>query len=758
MTSQSTEQTFEEIEAALVAPDAVPNTGLLALAGVAAYYRVAISPEAVRHDMAIPTNRDSEPEEIVRAALRMGFRARLAGHVSQERLIKLPTPFIVQTKHKGFIVCAGKTPQGLFRIIDPVTRITRELNLHALQEESSGVFIQITKRFIGAGVDPKTLGLQWFLPTLWRYRHPIAHVLLASVILQIFALATPILFQVVIDKVLAHKALSTLYVLVGGLVLIGVFDIVLSYLRTYALSHTSNRIDVELGQKLFDHMMRLPLSYFENRSAGQTVERMRELENIRHFLTGPALFSMLDLVFASVMLTLLFFYSAQLAWIVAGSIPLYVLIVYGIKPILRKNLEDKFRAGAENQQFMVESVVGIQTLKAAAVEPLMRVEWEERLAHYVRRSFDTLLTGTIGQNLIHFVSKTMSAILLLFGAKAVMDGTLSVGGFVAFNMIAGQITQPILRLAQVWQDIQQVQVSLERLGDILNAPTERPALLHTSSTRPKGHIIFDNVSFKYHPDMPEILNKVSFEIKAGEVVGLVGASGSGKSTISKLLQRFYLPTSGRILLDGVDLAQLDPFWVRQNMGIVLQDSLLFNRSIHENITLSNPALPRTHVIALARLAGADEFITRLPQGYDTLIEERGTNLSGGQRQRIALARALAHNPALLILDEATSALDYDSELMIQKNLQHMVHNRTALIIAHRLAAVRQCNRIIGLKAGVVVEQGTHDELLKNPNGLYAHLYTMQQGVDHKKSAPTIFKQQAQYMSFHALKSTQVQVG
>jgi subfamily B ATP-binding cassette protein HlyB/CyaB len=550
-------------------------------------------------------------------------------------------------------------------------------------------------------------------------------VLIASFFLQIFALVTPLFFQVIVDKVLAHKSYSTLLVLIVGLIAIGLFDVTLNFLRSYALSHTSNRIDVELGRRLFHHLLRLPLGYFESRSAGQTVARIRELENIRQFLTGQGLFSALDLMFAVVFVAVLFAYSWALTLIVVLSIPLYLAIAFLVRPMLRTRTKEKFNRGAESQQFLVEAVVGVHTVKAAAVEPIMQAQWEEKLAAYVRSAFSVTMLAVGGQNAIQYVNRVTMALVLMFGAMAVMDGTLTMGELIAFNMIASQTIQPILRLSQVWQDFQQVQVSVERLGDILNAVPEFRPQGRSTLPAPRGLIEFRNVTFRYRPGAIDVLKNMSLAVRPGEVIGIVGPSGSGKSTLGKLIQRLYVPNEGQILLDGADLSQADPGWLRRHIGVVLQENILFNRTIADNIAFSNPSMHRAQVVGIARLAGADEFIAKLPEGYDTMIEERGANLSGGQRQRIAIARALALNPPILIFDEATSALDYESERIIQANMQHIVRRRTVIIIAHRLAAVRPCNRIFGVVEGRIVEAGTHDELLALPKGLYAHLWALQ---------------------------------
>ena len=661
----------------------------------------------------------------MRAATRIGLKARVLKGQALKRLTTAPMPSIVRMKDGSCRVALARLTDRQLRIGDPLTRVAQDMPDDAFAEQWSGELVLVTRRWGSAGADPATFGFRWFLPSIWRYRKPLAQVLIASLVVQLFALATPLLFQVIIDKVLVHKGFSTLAVIALGLAGIAFFDALMQFLRTYALSHTASRIDVELGSRLFDHLLRLPLAYFESRPTGQTIARVRELETIRSFLTGQGLSSAIDLVFAIVFVAVLFLYSTTLTLIALLSIPVYILIAALIRPLLRAKINERFNTGAASQQFLVESVFGIETLKAAAVEPMLRNEWEERLAAYVKSSFQAVVLSSIGQNAIGLVSKLTTVAVLFFGAKAVIDNELSLGGLIAFNMILAQATAPILRLSQLWQDFQQVKVSVERLGDVLNALPEAQRLAQANLPTARGAIKVSNLSFRYRPDTAEVLKDVTIDISAGQVIGLYGPSGSGKSTLTKLIQRFYRPERGQILIDGIDIGQVDTAWLRRQAGVVLQENTLFNRSIHDNIALANPGMHRAHVIAIAKLAGADEFIAKLPLGYDTRIEERGSNLSGGQRQRIAIARALATQPRILIFDEATSALDYESERVIRSNMRQIAQGRSVIIIAHRLSALRKCDRLYGLENGEIVEQGTHKELIANPKSLYARLWRIQ---------------------------------
>jgi ATP-binding cassette, subfamily B, bacterial HlyB/CyaB len=698
------------------------DTGLDALLTLLHLQGVAADRAQLRHRLGAAS---FGAADIVRCARSLGLKARTY-RTQWSCLSDTPLPAIAMLRDGGFMVIAKASADKVL-VQSPQAQRPVLMDRDELCAIWDGGLILMVRR---AGLSDlgRHFDITWFIGAIGKYRRLLGEVLAASFFLQLFALVSPLFFQVVIDKVLVHRSLSTLDVLVIGLVVVSLFDTVLGILRNYLFAHTTNRIDVELGARLFHHLLALPMAWFQARRVGDSVARVRELENIRNFITSSSLTLLIDLVFTSVFLAVMFAYSAQMSFIVLASFPFYIAISAVATPLFRRRLDEKFRRGAENQAFLVESVSGIETLKAMAVEPQMQRRWEEQLAGYVSASFGVTSLGNTASQLVQLVSKVVTAAVLYVGARLVIGDALSVGELVAFNIFAGRVSAPVLRLAQVWQDFHQARLSIARLGDILNSAAE-PAYSAARAGLPpiRGNIRFEHVSFRYRPDGPEILHDVSFDIPAGQTVGIVGSSGSGKSTFAKLVQRLYVPQGGRVLVDGMDLMTTDPAGLRRQVGIVLQDNMLFNRSVRDNIALADPSLPMDRIIDAAKLAGAHDFILELPEGYDTVVGERGSTLSGGQRQRIAIARALAGNPRILIFDEATSALDYESERIIHDNMKEIAKGRTVLIIAHRLSTVRGADRIFTLERGRLVEDGTHDALIKT-GGRYAALHRLQGGI------------------------------
>ena len=571
----------------------------------------------------------------------------------------------------------------------------------------------------------ESFSLKWFLPAVWKYRTLLAEVLFASLTLQLLGLGTPIITQVIIDKVLVQESIATLDVMGIGLLVIAVFESLLGILRMFIFTHTTNRLDLALSAQLFRHLLRLPLAYFEARRVGDTVARVQELEEIRQFLTSTALTVILDSIFSVVYLVLMAYYSLKLTGIAMAVIPLYAVLTLVSTPILRNWLNETFNRSADSQSFLVETVTGIHSVKAHAAEKTSRDRWEGLYARFVRTGFKATTTANISNHLGDFLTSLSALLILWFGAKFVINQELTIGQLVAFQMLSGRVTGPLLRLIQLWQNLQEVLLAVDRIGDILNvAPEAEPG---TGLTLPplRGEVAFEQVFFRYQAEQEPILKGISFQVEPGQFVGIVGRSGSGKSTLSKLIQRLYQSESGRILIDGFDIKSADLASLRPQIAVVLQEDFLFNGSVLENITLGNPDVTAEQVVEAARLAVAHDFVCDLPNGYETNVGERGTALSGGQRQRITLARLFLSDAPILILDEATSSLDAETEQQVLENLKRISKNRTMFLIAHRFAPLKRADLILTLEKGVIVERGTHDGLIAQ-KGAYWSLYQRQQ--------------------------------
>lgn len=610
---------------------------------------------------------------------------------------------------------------------DPTLRGVREYKtlefLEMWGQEGKVLLLKKTKE-----TPEEKFGLNWFVPSIIKYKWVLLEVFIASFFVQLFALANPLMIQIIIDKVIVQNSPDTLQVLGIFLVVLAVFEAILSTLRTYSFVDTTNRIDMTLGSEIIDHLLRLPLRYFEKRPVGEISTRINELENIRSFLTGTALTVVLDAIFSVIYIVVMFIYSPLLTFVALGIIPIFVALTLIFSPLIRRQLRAKAERNASTQSHLVEIMSGIQTVKAQNIELKSRWEWQERYARYVGTGFKTVITQTLAGSASNFLNKLSQLLVLWVGAYLVLQGDLTLGQLIAFRIISGYVTQPILRLAQLWQNFQQTALSLERLADIVDHPQEAE---EDRDNIPMplidGHLQYENVCFRFKPHGPLQLNNVSIDINAGTFVGIVGESGAGKSTMTKLVSRLYEPESGRILIDGYDVNRVELYSLRRQVGVVPQESLLFDGTIFENIALTNPSASSDEVIRAAEIACAHEFIMNLANGYNTRVGERGASLSGGQRQRIAIARSVLQNPRMLVLDEATSALDYNTEAQVCHNLIHAFHDRTVLFITHRLATIRSADLIVVMDSGIIAEKGTHDELMAL-QGRYYHLYQQQQKV------------------------------
>jgi subfamily B ATP-binding cassette protein HlyB/CyaB len=567
----------------------------------------------------------------------------------------------------------------------------------------------------------------WFWPALSRYRQTLLQVLLASFVVQLFTLANPLLIQVIIDKVIAQRSLDTLQVLGIGLVVVTLFEGVLGSLRTFLFADTTNRIDMRLGAEVIDHLLRLPVGYFDRRPVGELGTRIAELEKIRNFLTGQALTTILDAAFSVIYIVVMALYSWVLTLVALVVVPIQVALTLVGAPLFRRQFRQAAEENASTQAHLVEVLTGIQTVKAQNVEMVSRWKWQERYSRYIARTFEKTVTATALNETGQVLQKLSQLMVLWVGASLVLKGELTLGQLIAFRIISGYVTQPLLRLSNIWQNIQELRVSFERLADVVDTPEESNQADKAKIPLPpiSGLVEFDNLSFRFQPGTPEVLKNINLTIESGTFVGVVGQSGSGKSTLMKLLPRLYSPEHGRILIDHYDIDKVELYSLRRQIGIVPQEPLLFSGSVNENIALTDPNATSESIVKAAKIACAHEFIMGLPQGYSTQLGERGASLSGGQRQRLAIARTLLANPKLLVMDEATSALDYDTERRVCQNLRESLQGCTVFFVTHRLSTVRGADRIVMLHQGAIVENGTHDELIKQQGRYYA-LYRQQE--------------------------------
>ena len=687
--------------------------------------------------MKLPLRRDAI-EKVLRDNIRRGLTPNLqlcgqlaaglglhvmAARVPAEAGTRLQVPSMLPWQG-GFALVIASTVQGL-KLASPKLGVVSIAPSELLEQFPEGIELLLMER---SNTTPdQTFGPSWFWPALKRYRGVLIQVLVASFVVQLFTLANPLLIQVIIDKVINQRSLDTLQVLGIALMVLTILEGVLTSLKTFLFAETTNRIDQRLGAEVIDHLLRLPLGYFDRRPVGELGTRVGELEKIREFLTGQALTTILDAAFSVIYIAVMVSYSWVLTLIALSVLPIQIALTILGAPIYRSQLRSAAHHNAKTQSHLIEVLTGIQTVKAQNVEMVSRWRWQEFYSRYIARTFEKLITGTAISQTSRVLQKVSQLMLIWVGASMVLRGDLTLGQLIAFRIISGYVTEPLLRLSTIWQNILELRVSFERLADVIDTPQESDEVDKSKVMLPplQGGVRFENLSFRFQKGQPQVLKDTNLDVPPGTFVGIVGQSGSGKSTLMKLLPRLYEPEEGRILIDSYDIAKVELYSLRRQIGIVPQDPLLFSGTVSENIALTNPDASSEEIMRAARLANAHDFIMELPSGYSTSVGERGAALSGGQRQRIAIARTLLSNPKLLVMDEATSALDYETERKVCDNLLENLSDRTVFFITHRLSTIRQADMIVMLHQGAVVEVGTHDELMAH-RGRYYALYRQQE--------------------------------
>jgi len=695
--------------------------------------------QMVALELELPFRRDAV-EKILRDVLRRGQTPDLqicgqlasmlgllvsGAKVAASQGTRLQTPALVAWKG-GFALLRASHAGGMV-LASPRDGLVELAPDQIVEEYPEGIELLLLERT--AHTPEQRFGPSWFWPAIQRYRGVLVQVLLASFVVQLFGLAGPLLIQVIIDKVITQRSLDTLQVLGLALVVVTLLEGVLGALRTFLFTETSNRIDLRLGAEVIDHLLRLPLSYFDRRPVGELGTRIAELEKIRNFLTGQALTTVLDAVLSVIYIVVMVAYSWLLTLIALAVLPIQIGLTLLGAPLFRRQFREAARENARNQSHLVEVLSGIQTVKAQNIEMISRWKWQDIYAKYISRTFEKTITGTALTETSQVLQKLSQLLVLWVGATLVLKGEMSLGQLIAFRIISGYVTQPLLRLSSIWQSIQELKVSFERLADVVDTPQESDAADKGKIPLPPidGAVEFERVRFAFERSRPPVLHDVSLNIAAGTFVGVVGQSGSGKSTLTKMLSRLYAPDKGKIKIDGYDIAKVELYSLRRQIGIVPQEPLLFSGTVAENIALGAPEASSDAIVEAAQLACAHDFIMDMPAGYSSDVGERGAGLSGGQRQRIALARTLLLQPRLLVLDEATSALDYDTERRVFRNLVESLHNCTVFFITHRLSTIKRADRIVMMHQGAVAEEGTHDELMELMGRYYA-LYLQQEAA------------------------------
>ena len=709
--------------------DQAYHTAVQCLVAVARHHGLDFSVESIVHKYALG-HTEPTTTRFLRIAKENGLKAKKA-NLKWEDLWKLGEsyPIIARLNNGNTVILAGvdgDPESGRAAVFDPLADTAEFILLprEKLEKAWGGEAIFV-KRVYSLNDEKQPFSLRWFIPEILKQKRSFKDVIIAAMIMHIVALTTPIFFQLVIDKVLPHHSISTLWTLTIGIVILLIFDAIFDFLRNYLLLHATSKIDVRLATRTFGHMLQLPLPFFEHVSAGVLTKHMQQSSEIREFLTGKLFQTMLDASALFIFIPVLFVYSIPLSFVVLLFSALLALVIICLIGPFRRRLQELYRAEGERQALLVEAIHGMQTVKCLAIEPTQRTQWDTRAARAVAMHFRVGKISISARSISSFLEKLMTVVVVVVGALLVFAGSMTVGELVAFQMISGRVSGPLVQIVSLIHEYQEAALSVKMLGEVMNAPKERSNQTRGLMPDLKGRIIFRNVTFAYSQDAPPALNNVNLEFPSGKVVGIVGKSGSGKTTLTRLVQGLYNVQIGNIYLDGLDIREVDLSHLRRSLGVVLQESFIFRGTVRENISVTKTDATIEEIVKAAEMAGADEFIQRLPQGYDTHLEEKGSNLSGGQKQRLGIARALLTQPKILILDEATSALDPESETIVQENLRTIAEGRTVLVVSHRLSMLIDADVIVVMDEGKVMEIGSHKELLQKNNGLYKKLWDQQ---------------------------------
>jgi ATP-binding cassette subfamily B protein len=718
----------------LVSDSSTPNAGgaftaAHCVAALAHHHGLAVSAERLVHEFSLVTGAEPSVAEILRMARFAGLKARTL-RLNFDRLAAMAGvfPLLARLRNDNSVIVVGLRQEGgeiNVAVIDPLATGNKLLLLAAdkFRDSWDGQVVLVQRSY--ALNDPdQPFGLAWFIPEILRQKGAFRDIAIAVLALHVIALLTPIYFQLVIDKVLVHQSFATLWVLTGGIVVALLFEAAFGFLRQYLLLRATNKIDVRLAQRSYAHLLSLPIDFFETASAGVLVRHMQQLDRIRQFLTGKLFLTLLDATALIVFVPLLFLYSGLLAAVVLGFAAATGLVVIALIAPFRRRLRALYEAEAERQGLLVESIHGMRTVKALTIEPVQRRKWEQRTARAIANQYRVGSISISAQALTGLLERLMLVAVVALGANAVFSQELTVGALVAFQMIAGRVTGPLVQIVGLVHEYQEVALSVRMLGEVMNRPAERRGQSGGLQPELRGRIDFEHVQFRYPGAAQATLRDVSLHFPAGQVIGVVGKSGSGKTTLTRLIQGMYALESGIVRVDGIDIRELDIAHLRRAIGVVLQQDFLFRGTIRENIAAARPSASFDAIVEAAQAAGADEFIERLPRGYDTPLEENAENLSGGQRQRLSIARALLARPRILILDEAASALDPESESIFLRNLSRIAEGRTVVMVTHRISTLVGAHQIVVMADGAVADVGSHAELLHRCD-IYTSLWRQQ---------------------------------